>query len=218
MRLDITGRHVHIPPPIRQLIERRLSRVERLLNDSALSATAVLTPEKYRPRTEIILHARGDKLMRGLGEGNAWNLSVRQAVEKVEQQAKKVKGKWSERKRSDTRRRVPRTVRAADAIRLPRAERSEPEVPRVIRATRYAIKPRSVDDAALRIEQSTESFIVFRNPESSGLSIVYRRKDGQLGLIEPDVKRDKGFPLLPYPLPHDRPPPSRRCHRGRDAR
>jgi putative sigma-54 modulation protein len=186
MRLDITGRHVDITPTLRQLIERRLDRVERLLNDSALSATVILTLEKYRHRTEIILHARGDKLMRGLGEGNAWNLSVRQAIEKVEQQAKKVKGKWSERKRSDTRRRVPRTVRAADAIRLPRAERSEPEVPRVIRATRYAIKPMSVDDAALRIEQGTESFIVFRNPESSVLSIVYRRKDGQLGLIEPD--------------------------------
>lgn len=186
MRLDITGRHVDITPTLRQLIERRLDRVERLLNDSALSATVILTLEKYRHRTEIILHARGDKLMRGLGEGNAWNLSVRQAVEKVEQQAKKVKGKWSERKRSDTRRRVPRTVRAADAIRLPRAERPEPEVPRVIRATRYAIKPMSVDDAALRIEQSTESFIVFRNPESSLLSIVYRRKDGRLGLIEPD--------------------------------
>ena len=186
MRLDITGRHVDITPTLRQLIERRLARVERLLNDSAISATAVLTLEKYRHRTEIILHVRGDKLMRGLGEGNAWNLSVRQAVEKVEQQAKKVKGKWGERKRTDTRRRVPRTVRAAAAIRLPRADRLEPEFPRVIRATRYAIRAMSVDDAALRIEQSAETFLVFRNPESSAVSIVYRRKDGQLGLIEPD--------------------------------
>jgi ribosome hibernation promoting factor len=186
MRLDITGRHVDITPTLRQLIERRLARVERLLNDSALSATAILTLEKYRHRTEIILHARGDKLMRGLGEGNAWNLSVRQAVEKVEQQAKKVKGKWGERKRSDTRRRVPRTVRAVAAIRPPRADRAEPETPRVIRATRYAIKPMSVDDAALRMEQSTEAFVVFRNMDSSAVSIVYRRKDGQLGLIEPE--------------------------------
>jgi len=183
MRLDITGRHVEITPAIRQLIERRLARVERLLNDSAVSATVILTLEKYRHRTEIIVHARGDKLMRGLGEGNAWTLSVRQAVEKVEQQAKKVKGKWSERKRSDMRRRVPRTVRAAAAIRPPRPE---PEGPRVIRATRYAVKPMSLDDAALRIEQSAEAFLVFRNPDSSAVNIVYRRKDGQLGLIEPD--------------------------------
>ena len=183
MRLDITGRHVEITPTLRQLIERRLPRLERLLNDSAVSATVILTLEKYRHRTEIILHARGDKMMRGLGEGNAWNLSVRQAVGKVEQQAKKLKGKWSERKRTDTRRRVPRTVRAVAAIRPPR---SEPEPPRVIRATRYAIKPMSVDDAALRIEETAEPFIVFRNPDSAAVSIVYRRKDGQLGLIEPD--------------------------------
>src|SRR5262245_30208591 len=186
MRLDITGRHVDITPTLRQLIERRLTRVERLLNDSALSATVILTLEKYRHRTELILHARGDKLMRGLGEGNAWNLSVRQAVEKVEQQAKKIKGKWGERKRSDARRVGARTARAAAAIVPPRAERTEVEVPRVIRATRNVIKPMSVDDAALRMEQSTEAFVVFRNPESSAVSIVYRRKDGQLGLIEPD--------------------------------
>jgi len=183
MRLDITGRHVDITPTLRQLIERRLARVERLLNDSAVSATAILTLEKYRHGTEIIVHARGDNTLSGQGEGNAWTPSIRQAFEKVEQQAKKIKGKWSERKRSDTRRRVPRTVRAAAAIRPPKAE---PEAPRVIRATRYAIKPMSVDDAALRIEDSTEPFIVFRNPKSSAVCIVYRRKDGQFGLIEPD--------------------------------
>lgn len=186
MRLDITGRHVDITPTLRQLIERRLARVERLLNDNALSATVILTREKYRHRTELIVHARGDKLMRGLGEGNGWNLSVRQAAEKVEQQAKRVKGKWGERKRSDTRRRVPRTVRAAEAIGPPRADRTEPEVPRVIRATRYAIKPMSIDDAALRMEQGTDAFVVFRDAESSAINIVYRRKDGQLGLIEPE--------------------------------
>ena len=185
MRLDITGRHVDITPAIRQLIERRLARVERLLNDSVVSATAVLTLEKYRHRTEIVVHARGDKLLRGLGEGNAWTLSIRQAVEKVEQQAKKVKGKWTERKRSDTSRRTPLRTRAA-AAGAPQAERTEPEAPRVIRATRYAIKPMSVEDAALRIEESAEPFIVFRNPASAAVSNVYRRKDGQLGLIEPD--------------------------------
>ena len=114
-----------------------------------------------------------------------WTLSVRQAVEKVEQQAKKVKGKWSERKRSDTR----RACRAPSAPRR-RFVRREPSAPsrgpRVIRATRYAVKPMSIDDAALRIEDSAEPFIVFRNPESAAVSIVYRRKDGQLGLIEPD--------------------------------
>ena len=188
MRIDITGRRVDVTPALRQLVERRLSRVERLLNDSAVSATAILTLEKYRHRTEIIVHARGDKRLRGLGEGNAWNLSIREAMGKVEQQVKKVKGKWTERKRSDTRRRTSRAPGGDGAVRGARVEalEREPVVPRVIRSTRYAVKPMSVEDAALRMDQTTESFIVFRNPESESVSIVYRRKDGNLGLIEPD--------------------------------
>ena len=188
MRIDITGRHVDVTPALRQQVERRLSRVERLLNDSAVSATAILTLEKYRHRTEIIVHARGDKMLRGLGEGNAWNLSIRQAMEKVEQQVKKVKGKWTERKRSDTRRRTPRAASGDGTGRGARAEAADREAaaPRVIRSARYAVKPMSVEDAALRMEQTTEAFLVFRNPESESVSIVYRRKDGNLGLIEPD--------------------------------
>jgi putative sigma-54 modulation protein len=188
MRIDITGRHVDITPALRQVIERRLSRVERLLNDSAVSATVVLTLEKYRHRTELIVHARGDKMLRGLGEGNAWNLSIRQAVEKVEQQAKKVKGKWTERKRSDTRRRTPRAPGGDGTGRGARAEVMEREAatPRVIRASRYAVKPMSVEDAALLMEETGEAFIVFRNSDSESVCIIYRRKDGNLGLIEPE--------------------------------
>ena len=179
MRVDITGRHVDITPALRQLIERRLARVERLLNDSVVSVKVILTLEKYRHRVEILVHARGDHSLRVLGEGNAWPLSVREAVEKLEQQALKVKGKWGERKRSDTRRR---------ASSEPAARAAEPEsvAPRVIRATRYAVKPMSIEDASLRLEGSAESFIVFRNADSDAVSILYRRKDGNLGLIEPD--------------------------------
>lgn len=69
MDLDITGRHVEITPALRQLIERRLTKIERLLNDSVVSVKAILTLEKYRHRAEIIVHARGDNTLRGLGEG-----------------------------------------------------------------------------------------------------------------------------------------------------
>jgi putative sigma-54 modulation protein len=189
MRLDITGRHVEITPPLRQLIEDRLGRLERLLNDSLLSVKVILTLEKYRHRAEIIVHARGDHTLRGRGEGNAWRISIRQAMEKLEQQAERVKTKWTERKRSDTRRRVARTApgdgagaRAAAAVERAEAERA----PRVIRATRYAVKPMSVEDAAFRLEGTPETFVVFRHADTDAVSILYRRKDGNLGLIEPD--------------------------------
>jgi putative sigma-54 modulation protein len=185
MRVDITGRNIEITPPLRQLIERRLARIERLLNDSAISATVILTLEKYRHRTEIIVRARGDHTMRGLGEGNGWTLSIRQATEKVEQQAKRLKSKWAERKRSATRRRVPTVPRAGTAEARSAVEGLDGR-PRVIRASRYAVKPMSIEDAAMRVEDTAENFVVFRNADSDAISIVYRRKDGNLGLIEPD--------------------------------
>jgi putative sigma-54 modulation protein len=188
MRLDITGRHVDITPALRQLIERRLARVARLLNDSLFSAKVILTLEKYRHRSEIILHARGDNTLRGLGEGNAWPLAVRQAVEKLEQQAAKVKTRWAERKRSDTGRRVPRAAGAgpgAGTAAVAASEAGETR-PRIIRATRYPVKPMSVEDAAMRLEETPEAFLVFRHAETDTVGILYRRKDGNLGLIEPD--------------------------------
>ena len=183
MRLDITGRHVDITPGLRHLIERRLTRLERVLNDSVVSVKAILALEKYRHRAELIVHARGDNTLRGLGEGTAWPIAIRQAVEKIEQQAAKVKGKWTEGKRSSASRRLPRAGRAETAAQA--AADGETRATRVIRATRYAVKPMSIEDAALRLEDVPEGFLVFRNAESDEVGILYRRRDGNLGLIEP---------------------------------
>jgi putative sigma-54 modulation protein len=175
MRLDITGRHVEITAPMRQLLTKRLARLERLLNDAAVSAVITLTKEKYRLRTEIAVHTKGDHVLRGNGEGNAWPISVRQATEKLEQQAQTLKGKWDGRKRKGAGSRVAASGRAEAA-----------PGQRIVRATRYAVKPMSIEDAALRIDGEKETFVVFRNAESDAVNILYRRKDGNLGLIEPD--------------------------------
>lgn len=175
MRFDITGRHVEITAALRALLEKRLARLERVLNDAAVSAVITLTKEKYRLLTEIAVHTRGDHVLTGNGEGTAWPISVRQATGKIEQQAEKLKGKWEDRKRKRSNARVAPPPPAAEA----------PTRPRVVRA-RYAVKPLSIDEAALRIEEGKETFVVFTNAETDAISILYRRKDGNLGLIEPE--------------------------------
>jgi putative sigma-54 modulation protein len=178
MRVDITGRHFDVTPGIRQLIGKRLAKLERLLNASAISATFTLAKEKYRCRTELVVHVKGDHMFSGNGEGNSWPISVRQAVEKVEHQAEKLKSRWTESKRQRG------GVRGANAATSaePRRAAAGPRV----RTTRYAVKPMSVEDAALRLESGAETFVVFRNADTDAVSIVHRRKDGSLGLIEPD--------------------------------
>jgi putative sigma-54 modulation protein len=175
MRLDITGRHVEITTALRQLIEKRLARLERVLNDAAVSAVITLIKEKYRLRTEIAVHTRGDHVLRGNGESSGWAVSVRQATDKIEQQAKTLKGKWNDRKRKGSRAAPAAEERAAPAS----------AGPRIVRA-RYPVKPMSIDDAAMRLDGGKDMFVVFRNADTERVSILYRRKDGSLALIEPD--------------------------------
>jgi putative sigma-54 modulation protein len=176
MRVDITGRHIDITPGLRQLIDASLAKVERLLNDRAVSATVVLTKEKYRHKTEMVIHAKGDHILSGIGEGNTWPLSMRKAAAKIEHQAQKLKSRWTEGKRQ---RKNNRAVTAPAAPEQPSARR-------VVRAARYAVKPMSIDDAAVRLEAVPETFVVFRNADTDTISVLFRRKDGNLGLIEPD--------------------------------
>ena len=176
MRVDITGRHVDITPGLRQLIDKSLAKIERLLNDRAVSATVVLTKERYRHKTELVVHAKGDHILSGVGEGNTWPLSVRKAAAKIEHQSQKLKSKWTEGKRQRKNNRAV-TVAAAPE---PAAAR------RVVKATRYAVKPMSLDDATQRLDAVGESFVVFRNAENDAISVLFRRNDGNLGLIEPD--------------------------------
>ena len=176
----LTGRHVEITPLLRNLVDQRLSKLDRVLNDGIVSAQVVLTLERYRHIVEITLHARGDHRLHGLGDTREWETSLAEAVEKLTGQVHKVKGKWEKRKR---RAQSARTMPAPAAAPAPG---EEPKPRRVVRTARYAIKPMTVEEAALSVDESQEAFLVFRNASTDTVSVVYRRKDGNVGLIEPE--------------------------------
>lgn len=175
MGLLLTGRQVEITPALRKLVDARLLRLHRLLGDSIVSVQVVLSREKYRYRAEITLHARGDHVLHGLGKTASWSASLTSAVEKLMQQAQKVKGKWKERKR-----------RASPAKALPAAPVQEPSLRRrIVRVGRYPVKPMTLEEAALQAEG--REFVVFRNASTDAINVLYRRVNGELGLIEPEA-------------------------------
>src|SRR4029453_18350148 len=99
MRLELTGRHVEITPALRRLVDTKLGKLERMLNDRDVSAECVLTLEKRRHRADITLHARGEKFLHGVGDSASWESSLTTAIAKIGHQAQRVKGKWQARKR-----------------------------------------------------------------------------------------------------------------------
>jgi len=182
MRLELTGRHVEITPELRAQVEKHIAKLDRRLKGGILSVQAVLTREKYRHKSEFTVHTRGDHFLHGLGNSNAWEASVGAAVEKVEQQLAKVKGKWQERKRRAT---SPRVLVAEAELAAP-VPPEPPKKPRVRRVPRYPVKPMTVDEAALAVDGGNDAFLVFRNAVTDAINVLYRRKDGHLGLIEPE--------------------------------
>jgi len=181
MRLVLTGRHVEINPTLRRLADQKLGKLERVLNNRIVSAQVVLTLEKYRHVVDITVHARGDHMLHGVGKSGAWEVSFGEAIEKIAQQAQKLKGKWQERKR----RAIP-----AKAVLPPPLEEppvAEPAPPRIVRVSRYIVRPMTVEEAAMAVGDGKDAFLVFRNAKTESVNVLYRRKDGQLGWIEPEA-------------------------------
>lgn len=107
MRLLLTGRQVSITPNLRRLVEARLAKLERRFAEALVSVQVVLSREKNRLEAEVVVHARQDHMLKGVGTTDAWGTSLTAAVKKVLQQAETVKGKWQERKRSAVSVRTP---------------------------------------------------------------------------------------------------------------
>jgi putative sigma-54 modulation protein len=193
MRLELTGRHVDITPTLRRLVDTKLAKLERVLNNSVVSAQAVLTREKHRHRTDITLHARGEKFLHGVGDSASWEASVSAAIDKITQQAHKVKGKWQERKRRGSGKALPVAgEESLVAVRVTpagpaRAGRSRLRMPHILRASRQPIKAMSVADAAREVQSAGEGVVVFRDLETASISVLYRRLDGELTLVETEA-------------------------------
>ena len=159
MRLELTGRHLAITPATRALVEERLEYTLRRLNDSAVSAHVVLTRERARTRAEVTLHARRERFLHADATGAS-------------------------------KRRGPSAVKAGtsatpEAATTPRSTLRPQR--RIIRAKQYAVKPMSVEDAAVEIDDAADGFIVFRNSATDTVTVLFRRADGNLGLIEPEA-------------------------------
>ena len=99
MTSNVTSRHVEITPALRDIIEQKLAKIERLLQENAVSANVVLSQERHRCRAEMTVHVRGDHFLHGEDEGGQWSLAIGGAVAKVQQQAHALKTRWERRRR-----------------------------------------------------------------------------------------------------------------------
>lgn len=198
MRLELTGKGLDVTTGLRTLVNKRLERVERLLGRSLVSVQCVLSKQKYVHRVDLTVHASGDHVFHGVGEARSWPVAMTSAVEKVMKQAQTLKDKWKDRRHADSKKVTTRRRGASSGVPAPpdrdtpvrdrdlaarETEAGAPDGPRM-RKVRYPVKPMTPDEASLLLQDNDEAFLVFRNARTEAVSVVFRRNDGNIGLIE----------------------------------
>lgn len=181
MRLELTGRKLDITDGVRRVVENKLARLGRRLNDSAVSAQVVLSAEKDGRRADITLHARGEKFLHGTGRGASVSVALTDVVDKLTQQAQKVKGQWQTQKRRATRSNGTAAKTSPEvAVGAPAKER--PRRPRILKGTRQTITVMSAGQASALVDAGT-TVVIFRDAETGQIAVVYRALSGDLTLI-----------------------------------
>ena len=183
MSVEFTGRNVQVTPTLKELAQERAQKLERHLGGPA-SVRVVLSHEKHRFGAEIIATHRRRR-WKAQQETADPRAAVTMAFEKIHAQAKRDSEKRRDRRYRAVSAAPPLGRRGAQPP-APLAE-AAPAAPRVVRgAQRSPVKPVSVEEAALRLKNSRQEFLVFRDSSNERISILYRRRDGDFGLIVPE--------------------------------
>jgi len=179
MEISVRGKNLEITPALRQYAEKRLSKIERFFDDTPVAVLAVISQERGRFIVEVTVSVNGILLRGEEVTGDAY-ASVDLVLEKLEKQIEKFKTRIN---RLRAKKVAPARVHAGEG--KPEEGQAE-ERPRVVRVKRFAFKPMDVDEAVLQMDLLGHNFFVFTNAETDQVSVVYRRKDGNYGLIEPE--------------------------------
>lgn len=177
MEFEYTGRHVEVTPALRDHVEEHFQKLEHIFNDTSARAHVIMEVEKNRQIGEVLVHWRDHTLTATDTNADMYQALTR-AIAKIEKQALKIKKKIIDRKQGA--RRVSSVAPQPDG-----QIDASPQPPRVIAARRYAVKPMTAEEAAMRLTGEDDQFLVFRDADTNRVGVLYKRKDGNFGLIEP---------------------------------
>ena len=177
MELQITAKNIELTPTVRQLIESKLGKLGRHLPD-ILEYKVEIAREKTRSAdqhfvVQLTIDSHGT-LLRGVERGEDLPTAINKVAAVINRQIERYKGKLYEKGRGSS---------------LARGEFEEeaPPAGKVVKVKRFAVKPMSAAEAIDQMELLGHDFFLFFNAESEELNLLYRRHDGNYGLIEPEL-------------------------------
>ncbi len=184
MLIHVKGKNIEVTNALESYIEKKLQRLEKYFH-SIREANVSLSVQRGMQMVEVQLEGDGVLLRGEERRGNDMYASIDEVVEKLETRVKKFKGKL-QGKATDVGPKEKNAIKdraMTDAFGAEEAEQSD--MPTVVRTKRFALKPMTPDEAAQQMELLHHDFFVFRNSETEEVNVVYKREDGNYGLIEP---------------------------------
>jgi putative sigma-54 modulation protein len=172
MNILVNGRHLEITPALKNYAEEKIKKFERYASDIT-EATVTLSVEKYRHKAEVLLKTNGMLIQAESVTGEIYS-AIDDVSEKLDRQLKKYKEKLASHRKGPGK----NTETAPEPSSLH-------EGARIIKNKRFELKPMSSDEASMQMELLDKSFFVFINDISGDINVIYRRQDGNFGLIEP---------------------------------
>ena len=181
MEITITGRHLELTDHLKTYAEEKIRRLKRYF-DRLIQANIVLWTERHRQIAEVTMHVYGHTIVIQEASEDMYT-SIDTLVDRLERQIKKYKERLSQH--APQRHAGQEVVMREHVIEAEGLERADTQA-KVIRTHSFAAKPMSVDEAAMQMELSGQNFLVFANAENDEVNVIYRRGDGNYGLIEPE--------------------------------
>jgi putative sigma-54 modulation protein len=177
MQTSVTFRHMEPSDALKSYIEERTSRLTKYV-DRPMDSQVTLTVQKFRQIADVVINADGLRIA-GQEAHEDMYAAIDLVMDKIERQVKKYKDKIRKHKPS-----LGREIRWRRDIYEPESFEDDRE-PVVIRTENYFVKPMSVDEAAMQMDLTQHEFLVFNNASTQTVNVIYRRKDGNYGLIVP---------------------------------
>lgn len=169
MEIIVRGKNIDVNPALRQYAEKRLAKIERHLRQSPPTCQVTFSIEREEHVVEVTIPLNG-VLLRAEERNREAFSAVDNVLDKLEKQIEKYRTKLQKRDKGEA---------------IPEARASE-EIPSIVRVKRFAIKPMSAEEATTQMDLLGHDFFVFANGDTGAVNVVYKRKDGNYGLIEPE--------------------------------
>jgi putative sigma-54 modulation protein len=191
MATTIAGRHYTVTPDIRGLITKKVGKIVDKLFDDVIDVRVVLQVEKYRNICEILIKGKEHDVKAVQESDESMQDAINRALDHVKRQAQKNRKTIRDHHRKDGNRKkaggivTEWSVQVLEPGHLRKAGKAR--LPRIIKTNNLPILPMTIEDAAESLDGSKNEFIVFRDLDNGRISVMYRRRDNNLGLIAPEV-------------------------------